>query len=186
MCPCPCFLSVSRLIVPIFLFSFWAGEISSGAICRALVGRDSISASTGRIKLTIYLAIQFVFLIKSAVSTRRWAHSRNTFGSISEIKTTKRKTAQHGEFSKWCDKIVWQFRIEVHHGRVWSRNFLKPRGLSIGTPGWFFAENLSRKTYRRKCVKSSQRVISIAPEQDVRRQWCNENRALSREWVLRV
>ena len=119
--------------------------------CCALVGRDSISASTGRIKLTIYLAIQFVFLIKFAVSTRCWAHLHNTFGAISEIKTTKRKTAQHGEISKWCDKIAWQFRIEAHHGaviHVTSSNH-------VGTPGWFFAENLSRKTYRRKFVKSN-------------------------------
>ena len=141
------------VIVPIFLFSFWAGEISSGAVCRALVGRDTISASTGHIKLTIYLAIQFVFLIKSAVSTRRWVHSRNMFGSISEIKTTKRKTAQHREISKWCDKIVWQFRIEAHHGSVWI-TWLSQTTWSVLWNAWlifrrkFVEEDFSQKTCR--------------------------------------
>jgi len=95
---------------------FWActpvHELS-GAVHRTLVG------SARQQDVLIYLAIQFVFLIKFAISTRRWAHSCNMFGSISEIKTAKRKTAQHGEISKWWAKIVWQFMIEAYHGRVW-------------------------------------------------------------------
>ena len=45
--------------------------------------------------------------------------------------------------TKLCDNLGLKHIM----GAFESRDFLKPRGLSIGTPGWFFAENLSRKTF---------------------------------------
>ena len=69
-----------------------------------------------------------------------------TLGKVGKSK--QRREKQHNtEKSLMVWQILWQFRLEAHHRRVWI-TWLPQTSWSVHrNPGWFFAENLSTKTF---------------------------------------
>jgi len=99
------------------------------------VGRDTISASTGRIKLTIYLAIQFVFLIKSAVILDVERTRATRLDPLAKSKQRREKQHNKEKSLKDVTKLCHNLGLKRFMGAFESRVFLKPRGLSIETSG---------------------------------------------------